>query len=121
MSEFCLDCLNKLDGTQLTEADVILQDDLCEECGKVVPCVVLTIQRWKKYFGNCGTSRKRTLTRGKSCGNHQNTANVSDGSIEVKGKMCRINKRYALPAFHHSVCKTYNPMRPHQFIIFIFC
>jgi len=40
MAEFCLDCLNKLDGTELTEWDVILMDDLCEGCGKVVPCVV---------------------------------------------------------------------------------
>ena len=40
MAEFCLDCLNELDGTHLTEADVVLAEDFCEECGKVVPCVM---------------------------------------------------------------------------------
>ncbi len=40
MAEFCLDCLNKLNGTKRTEDDVILQEDFCEECGKLVPCVV---------------------------------------------------------------------------------
>ncbi len=40
MAEFCLDCLNKLEGTQFTEDEVILMDDFCEECGKNVPCVV---------------------------------------------------------------------------------
>lgn len=40
MAEFCLDCMNKLDGTHLTEADVILEEDLCEGCGQIVPCVI---------------------------------------------------------------------------------
>ncbi len=40
MAEFCLDCMNKMDGTDYTEADVILETDLCEECGQVVPCVI---------------------------------------------------------------------------------
>ena len=40
MAEFCLACMNRLGGTQLTEADVVLLDDLCEGCGRVVPCVV---------------------------------------------------------------------------------
>ncbi len=60
MAEFCLSCLNKLDGVQLTEADVILEDDFCEGCGKVVPCVVryrspLEKVAWKlrhRYDGN---------------------------------------------------------------------
>ncbi len=47
MAEFCLNCLNKLDGTNLTEADVILMNDLCEECGKVAPCVV----RYRSLLG----------------------------------------------------------------------
>jgi len=40
MAEFCLDCLNKLEGTDFTEDEVVLMDDLCEGCGKIVPCVV---------------------------------------------------------------------------------
>ncbi len=58
MVEFCLDCLNKLDGTQLTEADVILLDDFCEGYGKAAPCVVRCrsplekavwkLRRWRK-------------------------------------------------------------------------
>lgn len=40
MAEFCLRCLNRMDGTRLTEKDVILLDDFCEGCGRVVPCVV---------------------------------------------------------------------------------
>ncbi len=40
MAEICLDCLNKLDRTHLTEADVILEEDFCEECGQIVPCVM---------------------------------------------------------------------------------
>ncbi len=40
MAEFCLKCLNEMDGSHITEAEVILDDDLCEGCGKIVPCVV---------------------------------------------------------------------------------
>ncbi len=40
MAEFCLDCLNKLEGAHLTEADVILEENFCEGCGKVAPCVM---------------------------------------------------------------------------------
>jgi len=50
MAEFCLDCLNKLDGTDLTEDDVILMEDVCEECGRVVPCVVRYRYPWENVF-----------------------------------------------------------------------
>jgi len=40
MAEICLDCMNEMDGTHLTEADVVLGLDLCEECGQIKPCVV---------------------------------------------------------------------------------
>ncbi len=40
MAEFCLNCLNELDGTHLTGADVVLAEDFCEECGQIVPCVM---------------------------------------------------------------------------------
>ncbi len=50
MAEFCLDCLNKMDGTHLSEADVVLLDDFCEGCGKVVPCVVRYRSPLEKAF-----------------------------------------------------------------------
>jgi len=50
MAEFCLDCLNKLDGTNLTEEDVILEDDFCEECGRYVPCVVRYRTPGERFF-----------------------------------------------------------------------
>ncbi len=36
MSEICLDCLNKLLGTNYSERDFIISDDLdlCEDCGE---------------------------------------------------------------------------------------
>lgn len=40
MAEFCLDCLNRMDGTDYDEADVVLDVDLCEGCGELRPCVV---------------------------------------------------------------------------------
>ncbi len=59
MAEICLDCLDKLDGTQLTEADVILLDDFCEECGKVVPCVVRYRSPLGKIFWKLWHKQKR--------------------------------------------------------------
>ena len=40
MAEFCLDCFNKTNGTKLTDKDVIMEDDFCEGCSKVKPCVM---------------------------------------------------------------------------------
>ena len=41
MAEFCLDCFNKyFSDKQLTEKDVIMDIDLCEECGEWKPCVI---------------------------------------------------------------------------------
>ena len=40
MSEFCLDCLNKLLNKDLEEKDVKLLPDLCEGCGEHKPTVV---------------------------------------------------------------------------------
>lgn len=46
MAEFCLDCLNKYyKDKKLTEKDVILDEDLCEECGKWKPCVIKIKQK----------------------------------------------------------------------------
>ncbi len=59
MAELCLDCLNKQGRTQLTEADVILLDDFCEGCGKIVPCVVRYRSPLEKIFWNLRHRRKR--------------------------------------------------------------
>ena len=42
MAEFCLDCYNKYFGEkeQLSAKDVIMDYDLCEECGQWKPCVI---------------------------------------------------------------------------------
>ena len=41
MAEFCLDCFNKLHGTEYQAKNVTLEDDFCEGCGVMKPCVVL--------------------------------------------------------------------------------
>lgn len=69
MAEFCLDCLNKLDGTNYTENEVWVdyeEWDLCEGCGKIKPCVInlypkpikerlldLILKRKEKYINYC--------------------------------------------------------------------
>ena len=53
MAEFCLECLNRIHGTDFKDDEVTLQDDLCEECGKIKPCVV--------SIGNAGTGIFRRL------------------------------------------------------------
>lgn len=56
MAEFCLDCWNKMNGTHLTKADVTLEEDLCEGCGEVKPCIVsleppgLFARTWKMWL-----------------------------------------------------------------------
>jgi len=49
MAEFCLNCWNLLNDTQLTPKDVVLsrEDDLepCEHCGRYVRVVVRTKSR----------------------------------------------------------------------------
>ena len=44
MAEFCLECFNQMNDTKLTDKEVILEDDLCEGCGEVKPCV-MTIKK----------------------------------------------------------------------------
>lgn len=57
MAEFCLECFNRLNDTKLTEKDVLLEDDLCEGCGIVKPCVIAiekkpkTLFDWLSIFG----------------------------------------------------------------------
>lgn len=42
MSEFCLDCWNKLNKKEFTQKDYVLskEPDLCEECGQWKPVIV---------------------------------------------------------------------------------
>ena len=42
MAEFCLECWNKLNGTEATETDYVLSGDLdlCEGCGEYKRVVV---------------------------------------------------------------------------------
>ena len=43
MAEFCLECWNRLNGTKLTEADMVVDHralDLCEGCGEYKPVIV---------------------------------------------------------------------------------
>jgi len=50
MAEFCLDCWNKLNHTQLTEEDVVLSEylDFCEGCAEMKPTIVFLEKRKKK-------------------------------------------------------------------------
>lgn len=41
VAEFCLDCFNRLHGTDYIEKGVTLENDFCEGCYSVKPCVVL--------------------------------------------------------------------------------
>ena len=52
MSEICLDCLNKEFGKKYKASAVILEDDLCEACGEIKPCVIRFRRPWEriKYF-----------------------------------------------------------------------
>lgn len=50
MAEFCLKCFNKMNATGYTEKDVILEDNLCEGCGEIKPCVIVIRKgawKWK--------------------------------------------------------------------------
>ena len=47
MAEFCLECFNQLNETKLTEKEVVLQEDLCEGCGLIKPCVISIYKRPK--------------------------------------------------------------------------
>ncbi len=47
MAEFCLECFNRLNGTDLDEDDVTFEMDLCEGCGQYRPCV-LSILQWPR-------------------------------------------------------------------------
>ena len=40
MAEFCLECFNKIWNRNLSENQVSLSNDFCEECGQYKPCVM---------------------------------------------------------------------------------
>ena len=45
MAEFCIDCWNKMNGTDYTERDVRTEEDLCEGCGQWKP-VIVSFREW---------------------------------------------------------------------------
>ena len=51
MAEFCLDCLNKIEGTNDTEKEYVLTDELelCENCGEWKRVVIM--KRKYDYMG----------------------------------------------------------------------
>ena len=62
MAEFCMDCWNKLMGTQDSSEKYILSRDLelCEECGEMKPVIVAIKRRYiiKEWFANMRKGRK---------------------------------------------------------------
>ena len=54
MAEFCLDCMNEMEGTHYTEENVELEMDLCEGCGQIKPVVVgfrrRGAARWREWL-----------------------------------------------------------------------
>lgn len=40
MAEYCLECLNRIHGTDFRKNEVVLLEDLCEGCGEIKLCVV---------------------------------------------------------------------------------
>lgn len=52
MAEFCLECFNRFNKMKLTEKEVLLEDDLCEGCGEVKPCVIAITKSPKKVTKN---------------------------------------------------------------------
>ena len=63
MAEFCLDCLNKYyskEDEQLTEEDVTVCEDLCEECGEIKDCVItIKIKESKERKKHIGSDIKK--------------------------------------------------------------
>ena len=51
MAEFYLECFNKyFSDEKLTEKDVVMDDDLCEECGEWKPCVIKIKKRLSRIL-----------------------------------------------------------------------
>lgn len=52
MAEFCLECWGKMNGKELTEADMVVDHrtlDLCEGCGEYKPVIIRArgpVGRW---------------------------------------------------------------------------
>lgn len=40
MAEFCLDCFNRMNDTNYTEKEVWLEEDFCEGCAALKPCIM---------------------------------------------------------------------------------
>jgi hypothetical protein len=54
MAEFCVDCWNKINNTKEPESAFILDDDLCEGCGEIKPCIVCYKMTIGEKFYNYG-------------------------------------------------------------------
>ena len=56
MAEFCLKHFNEMFDENLTEKDVVLEMEFCEECGDIKPCVIsirrktLFSKLWDRIF-----------------------------------------------------------------------
>ena len=59
MAEFCLDCMQKINGRHYDEMDFILSDDLdlCEGCGQWKHVVV--VRRRRSLWGDFGLLLKK--------------------------------------------------------------
>ena len=64
MSEFCLECWNKINDTSIRKKDVILSSelDLCEGCGQWKP-VIVRFTKWYCLKERLQRKRGRTLGR----------------------------------------------------------
>ncbi len=53
MAEFCLSCFNEMfrerNKRDLTEKEVRLENDLCEGCGQMKPCVMEVKKRYDSF------------------------------------------------------------------------
>ncbi len=59
MAEFCLDCYNRLNNTNLKKRDVKLSVDVCERCGQVKPTIdyIVRTDKIKPPCRSTGVSR----------------------------------------------------------------
>ena len=55
MAEFCVDCFNELNGTNIKKYDCVLDYDLCEGCGEIKKTIVvfrlsgkIKMRRWER-------------------------------------------------------------------------
>lgn len=86
MAEFCLDCFNHLHGTDHKEKGVTLEEDFCEGCCSVKPCVVLL--RPPSLF-----ARIRRAMRKDESKSHTIRHRGSKYKIQQRGKLTAIERQ----------------------------